>query len=141
VIIHSTRSGRFTRQGEYRKTIQYMMNPRSQVSSHRVIGMYRGQDALLVSEENIAWHAGEDNRQWLGYELCQPGPGDPYSSWQYQRAALHVLAASRRFGFPLDREHLVGHEERPQGRRDGKTDPGPMWDWGRFMEVLHGYAG
>ena len=41
-----------------------------------------------------------------------------------------------RYGFPLDRQHILGHSEIPQGIEQGKIDPGPMWSWNRLMAEI-----
>ena len=34
------------------------------------------------------------------------------------------------------RRGFVGHEETEQGLRDGKSDPGPPFDWAKFINML-----
>ncbi len=41
-----------------------------------------------------------------------------------------MCAISAREGVPLDREHVIGHNEVPGTTH---TDPGPTWDWPHFM--------
>lgn len=112
------------------------MSPDAQVSAHRVIGVLPGQHAQIVADELIAWHAREYNSAWLGIELCQPTPRDEYTEYQYQCAAAVVFGWAQKYGIPLDREHLRGHDEIPPGIREGKSDPGALWDWQKFMSLL-----
>lgn len=138
--MHSTRSGKFTREEEYQKTVDYMMKPLT-VSSHRVIGVLPGQHAQLVEDDLIAHHAEEDNLLWLGIELAQPLPGDPYSDFQYEESAAVVRLWHEKYRFPLDRLWIRGHQETAQGRRWGKSDPGDKadgghWDWERFIGLV-----
>src|SRR3990167_7354688 len=49
-----------------------------------------------------------------------------------------------RYGVPLDREHIIGHDEIP-GLSIARTpgmhwDPGPYWDWNRFMRMVRGHG-
>lgn len=125
----------FTRYEEYERTIDYMMRPGT-VSSHRVIGVGPEQNVQLVADDLVAWHAAEDNQSYLGIELCQPFPDDEYSDYQYETAAATVREWARQFGFALDRQHILGHEETAQGKRAGKSDPGLHWSWTRFMALL-----
>ncbi|MET9133681.1 hypothetical protein [Streptomyces antibioticus] len=39
----------------------------------------------------------------------------------------------RRYGIPVDREHIVGHVEVPG---TDHTDPGEHWDWDRYMKLV-----
>jgi N-acetyl-anhydromuramyl-L-alanine amidase AmpD len=38
------------------------------------------------------------------------------------------------YGIPRDREHVIGHDEVPGSDH---TDPGPNWDWTRFMRLVN----
>ena len=47
---------------------------------------------------------------------------------------------------PIDRKHLIGHADVPDGRggRGGSshhTDPGPHWNWARYLRLVRSYAG
>lgn len=137
VIIHSTRSGRFTPTVEYRKTIEYMMKPGT-VSSHRVIGVLPGQDAQLVPDHLQAWHGEELNMFYLSIELAQPKPTDPFTPWQYEMAAAVIRGWARQYRFPLDRAAILGHSETAQGQRWSKSDPGKMFDWDKLIGLLAG---
>jgi hypothetical protein len=33
---------------------------------------------------------------------------------------------------------IVGHEDTEQGKRGGKSDPGPKWDWDKFIKMVRG---
>ena len=138
VILHSTRSGRTGEDAlteEYMLTVNYMMRPKT-VSAHRVIGYHKGQHAQLVEDDLIAWHAGSDNIEYLGIEFTQPLPTDPFSEYQYEVGAAVVRMLAWKYKFPLDRWHVRQHQDTVQGRRDGKSDPGNMWDYEGFLKRL-----
>lgn len=124
VVIHSTRGGASSQQAEYTATLNWFASPNSQVSAHRVIGI-DGDGAVVVEDDLIAWHATDHNPEWLGVELTEPTINDQYSDEQY--AALRALLQewSAKYGFPLDRDHLVAHSE----INSQKTDPGPQFSW------------
>ena len=134
--MHSTRSGRFSFREEYERTIAYFMQQSAQVSAHRVIGYYEGQHAQMVEDDLQAWAAREYNATHLQVELCQPLPSSPYSEYQYETLAALCTRWARKYGFPLDREHIKGHDEIPPGIREGKTDPGRMFDWNRLLALV-----
>ena len=56
------------------------------------------------------------------------------------RLALEVRDLAKSYGVPLDREHIIGHDEIPgvtAARQAGMHwDPGPYWDWDRYMQLL-----
>lgn len=95
-----------------------------------------------------AYHAGMHNPYSVGVELTQPFADTPYTDGHYAAAALAfrftndwlrylnqppipaVLAVSSAG------RGCIGHEDTQQGIEAGKTDPGPQWDWPRFLAML-----
>jgi hypothetical protein len=53
-----------------------------------------------------------------------------FTTEQYYAGAALVCAISGREDIPLDREHVIGHNEVPGSTH---TDPGPTWNWPHFM--------
>lgn len=47
-----------------------------------------------------------------------------------------------RYQIPLDRAHILGHEEVPGGsmarQKSMHWDPGPFWDWDHYMRLVRG---
>ena len=88
----------------------------------------------FVSTADRAWHAGAS--AWRGRERCNDfsigieleGADDlPYTERQYGRLAALVRALVARYPLIYG---VAGHAEIAPGR---KTDPGPAFDWTRFM--------
>ncbi len=123
---------------------------RYRVSAHYLIAR-DGQVYRLVTEQNIAWHAGgsimpaPDNRRGvnrfsLGIELIAT-PRSGYTDAQYTALAALLRAIASRY--PI--RHIVGHDEiagsrtvRLGLRDDIKRDPGPLFDWNRIPDRLSG---
>ena len=93
-----------------------------------------GKLVQFVSARERAWHAGVS--RWRGREKCndfsigveiEGTDTQPYTQRQYAR--LRVLAADLARAFP-GLAGVAGHSEIAPGR---KTDPGPFFDWARFM--------
>lgn len=137
VVIHSTRGGAATPADELRATIAWFENPASQVSAHAIISV-KGVIVHMVDPERDCWGAREFNSSHLQIELVQSRPTQSYTDEQYKSCAWLVKEWAQRYGFPLDRAHIRGHDEIPPGLREGKTDPGKMWDWQKFMDMLGG---
>lgn len=146
VIIHSTRSGvRPYYELEYQATINWLTGP-SGLSIHWVVGRNPNEKARLVRDDCQAFHAGEHNYEAWGIEVCQSMPNDNYGDEQLAQlvqickgyvadfgvASIHTLSMSQS-GF-------IGHEETPQGKRAGKSDPGNPFPWERFISMLQGGA-
>ncbi len=137
VVVHATRGGLPIGQ-EYDATLSWFMNPASQASAHLCIGI-DGRIATfmpLTELDRQMWHATTDNCCWFGVELEGPFYESCFSDIQYQLLASYIAEMSNLFGFPLDRDHIQGHSERPSGAIQGKTDPGPCFDFGKLMALL-----
>lgn len=149
IIMHSTRSGRrdFTLDEEFASTASWFANPAAQVSAHAIIDG-EGRVGFPVPTDLIAWHDAylnertgvylTSNGNALGIEVCQPTIDRPYTDAQYRAAATLVRQWSLDYSIPRNRKHIVAHSETPSGIAQGKSDPGPQWDWDRFMALVLG---
>lgn len=116
----------------YERTLRAFNNLASDVSAHYVI-RGDGHIAQIVHEADTAWHSGNYwyNLQSIGIELELDRVTNPvFTAEEYYAAAVLVCAISARQGIPLDREHVIGHNEVPGSTH---TDPGPTWNWPHFM--------
>lgn len=126
VVIHYTAIS-------YERTLKAFTLPSSGVSAHYIVRR-DGHIAQMVGEADTAWHAGNYwyNQRSVGIELeLDPVTNPAYTTQQYHAAAALTCAIAGRHGIPLDRAHIVGHNEIPGTR--GKIDPGPTWGWPHFM--------
>jgi N-acetyl-anhydromuramoyl-L-alanine amidase len=102
------------------------------VSAHFLIRR-DGELIQFVPCELRAWHAGVSS--WKGRERCndfsigvelEGADTLPYTDAQYESLAELARALFQHYG-PLD---TAGHSDIAPGR---KTDPGPAFDWKRFL--------
>lgn len=117
----------------YERTLRAFNSPRSGVSAHYVV-RGDGHVAQLVGEADTAWHAGNYwfNQRSVGIELeLDPVTNPAFTPQQYYAAAALACAIAARHDIPLDRSHVIGHNEIP--RPNDHTDPGPTWGWPHFM--------
>ena len=110
-----------------------------------VIGREPHSTARVVPDEQQAWHAGEDNDNTWGIEICQGWWSDGFTDAQMDQvvdAAKHYMALgvpARHAKTSNDPEGgFIGHEETAQGKAGGKSDPGPLFDWDDFITRLKG---
>ncbi|MFJ3672747.1 N-acetylmuramoyl-L-alanine amidase [Streptomyces sp. NPDC090106] len=133
VIIHVT-------QTTYRTTLGVFLGPSKEVSAHYVVRSWDGNLAQCVREADIAWHAGDwdHNTRSIGIEhegwVDQPGY---FTDALYERSARLTAGICGRHGIPVDREHIIGHYEVPG---TDHTDPGPYWDWARYLRLVERFA-
>ncbi len=105
------------------------------VSAHFLIRR-TGEIVQYVSCHQRAWHAGVS--VWQGRERCndfsigielEGSDFIPFTELQYRR--LSYLSKRLKNAFPL--RNIVGHADIAPQR---KTDPGPCFDWQRYLDSL-----
>ncbi|RYL87591.1 N-acetylmuramoyl-L-alanine amidase [Sporolactobacillus sp. THM7-4] len=127
----------------YQGTINTFLSP-SYVSAHYVIRSSDGQITEMVRPKDIAWQAGNwyINSHSIGIE--HEGYAVQGSTWysepMYRASAKLVQYLAKRFNIPLDRQHILGHEEipglNPARQRGMHWDPAAYWDWSHYFELL-----
>ena len=142
VVIH-------TIEGSYWGAISWFQNPKARVSAHYVVGR-GGASTQMVPLTRSAWHAGNGwmNRRSVGIEH----EGYAHVPWtipdaDYRASARIAAAVLRSRLLPIDRRHVIGHDEVPHpwrpgrfGGYSGRSDPGPHFDWDRYMAYVRSYA-
>jgi hypothetical protein len=142
IIIHDI-------EGSYGSAIQLFQTPGYAASAHYVVS-YGGDITQMVLEKDIAWHAGnwDYNTRAIGIEhegfAWTPGL---YTTAEYNASAALAASICSRWGVPMDRTHVIGHNEVPDpnnpglyGGADHHTDPGPYWDWTYYMATAQADA-
>ncbi|MCF3132674.1 N-acetylmuramoyl-L-alanine amidase [Streptomyces olivochromogenes] len=141
IVIHDTESS-------YDAALNTFQKPGGG-SAHYVIRSSDGAVTQMVPTKDISFQAGNysTNLHSLGIEhegYAAAGGGTWYTQTQYETSAELVRYLAERFGIPLDRQHIIGHDNVP-GPKSALIsgmhwDPGPSWDWERFMRLLHAPA-
>lgn len=135
IVIHATELS-------YSETVTRFQTAH-QVSAHAVL---RGSDGLvteMVAPKDIAWHAGnwDMNVRSLGIEQeAFEHDAASFTTSMLRALAELILAWSREYQVPLDRAHVIGHDNVP-GRTPADQlamhrDPGALFDWQRLFELL-----
>jgi hypothetical protein len=65
----------------------------------------------------------------------------------YRSSAKLTAYLCKKYKIPIDRKHIIEHKEVPgcsSGSGGGvgcHTDPGPNWDWTKYINLVRNYAG
>jgi len=138
IIVHDT-------EGSYGSAISTFQNPGSFVSANYVIRSSDGVVTEMVRPNNVSWGAGDWYVNMHAINIENEGFAAQGATWytrpEYQSCAALVRYLAARYRIPLDRQHILGHEDVP-GPTDSYTsvqhwDPGPFWNWNHFMALVH----
>ncbi|NUS15373.1 MAG: N-acetylmuramoyl-L-alanine amidase [Streptomyces sp.] len=130
-------------EGAFQNTIDIFGDPTTQTSAHYLVAD-DGRVTQMVQLKDEAWHSANKtvNMHSVGveHEGFAMKTGDWFTEQEYDSSAELVKFLAGKFGIPLDREHVIGHDEVP-GVLDDKVrkqhwDPGPYWDWNHYMALL-----
>jgi hypothetical protein len=114
--------------------LDYFRRPGTRVGAHYLIDSVAGTTVQMADERLVVFHDACFNEESIGIEhegYVEAGKRW-YSEDQLRASARLVRDIARRHGIPLDRSHILGHGEAPDC--SDHTDPGPDWDWARYME-------
>jgi hypothetical protein len=145
IVIHDT-------EGSWQTTLNLVQDP-TYVSWQYTMRSSDGKTWQHVKPNDIAWQAGNwyVNMHSIGIE--HEGFAAQGATWYtetlYRRSARLVRFLAQKYGVPLDRAHIIGHDKipgiTPARIRTMHWDPGPYWDWEHYFELLgapfHGAGG
>ncbi|MFV8129682.1 N-acetylmuramoyl-L-alanine amidase [Streptomyces syringium] len=127
-------------QGSYGDALRVFRDPLHQAAAHYVVRK-DGHVAQTVRELDVAFHSGNRrfNERSVGieHEGYVDRPGD-FTDAMYRASAALTAGICARYGFPADRAHIVAHSQVPG---TDHTDPGPHWDWDRYLKLVRAAAG
>ncbi|MFD9208325.1 N-acetylmuramoyl-L-alanine amidase [Streptomyces sioyaensis] len=122
-------------QGSFATALKVFQDPDHEAGAHYVVRK-DGHVAQMIRELDVAFHAGNRgyNERSVGIEhegfVDRP---ESFTAAMYASSARLTAGICRHYGFPADREHIVGHVEVPG---TDHTDPGPHWDWDRYLRLV-----
>ncbi|MFF4738371.1 N-acetylmuramoyl-L-alanine amidase [Streptomyces sp. NPDC001262] len=136
IVVHDT-------EGTWEGTVKLVQDP-TYVSWNYTVRSNDGHVAQHVPTKDVAWHAGNwyVNAKSVGIEhegfLAQPDAW--YTEEMYLTSAKLVRYLARKLDIPLDRQHILGHDNVPGTTaatiKGMHTDPGPYWDWDHYFGLL-----
>ncbi|MFJ6699062.1 N-acetylmuramoyl-L-alanine amidase [Streptomyces sp. NPDC091272] len=136
LVIHDT-------EGSWQTSVGLVQRP-DNVSWQYTLRSSDGHVAQHVALKDVAWHAGNwyTNAKSVGleHEGFLTAPDAWYTEAMYRSSARLVRHLAAKYDIPLDRLHIIGHDNVPGALPDTvrgmHTDPGPYWDWAHYFELL-----
>jgi N-acetyl-anhydromuramyl-L-alanine amidase AmpD len=157
IVIHDTEGG-------WDASVATLQNDGGK-SVHYIVDADGSRVGQFVPESYTAWHAGNYyvNQRSVGIEHVGTAANpNGYSDGLYQKSVALVKSIRTRWTVPLDRSHIFGHYQVPNGNNipqssspcadpldtcetspnyggaGNHTDPGVHWQWCQYMESLGG---
>ncbi len=157
IVIHDT-------EGDWNASVATLQNDAGK-SVHYIVDADGGRVAQFRPETDITWHTGNTvyNGRSIGIEhvgfVASPSG---FSAALYATSAALVADIRTRNTVPLDRAHIIGHYQVPDGAQIGSSaapcadpiltclgsskyggannhrDPGSKWQWCQYMQRLGG---
>ncbi|MFH8371076.1 N-acetylmuramoyl-L-alanine amidase [Streptomyces sp. NPDC018031] len=136
IIVHDT-------EATWDTTLKLVQDP-TYVSWHYSLRSSDGHIAQHLPVKDVGWHAGNwyVNAKSVGleHEGFLATPDAWYTEAMYRTSARLVRHLAHRYDIPLDRQHILGHDNVPGSTasavRGMHTDPGPYWDWAHYFTLI-----
>ncbi|MFK4188113.1 N-acetylmuramoyl-L-alanine amidase [Streptomyces sparsogenes] len=136
IVIHDT-------EGTWDVCLKLIKDP-TYVSWQYTLRSADGHIAQHLALKDVGWHAGNwyVNAKSIGveHEAFLTSPDAWYTEAMYRSSARLVRYLARKYGIPLDRQHILGHDNVPgtttPNIKGMHTDPGPYWDWAHYFTLL-----
>ncbi|GGT79743.1 N-acetylmuramoyl-L-alanine amidase [Streptomyces lateritius] len=136
IIVHDT-------EASWDVTLKLVQDP-TYVSWQYSLRSSDGHIAQHLPLKDVGWHAGNwfVNAKSVGleHEGFLTAPDSWYTEAMYRTSARLVRYLAQRYDIPLDRQHVLGHDNVPgtvtSTIRGMHTDPGPYWDWAHYFQLL-----
>ncbi|HEV2781438.1 MAG TPA: N-acetylmuramoyl-L-alanine amidase [Actinophytocola sp.] len=135
IIVHDTETS-------YDNTLRLVQDP-TYVSWQYTLRSADGHVAQHLKAKDVGWQAGNwyINAKSIGLEHEGfAAQGTWYTEAMYRASARLVRYLARQHRIPLDRAHILGHDNVPgtipANVRGMHWDPGPYWDWAHYFELL-----
>lgn len=139
IVIHDT-------EGSYTSAINHFQDTASYVSANYVIRSSDGAVTEMVRPSGVSWGAGNWYMNMHAINIEHEGFANDGAGWyteaMYQSSAKLVRYLAKRYNIPMDRQHIIGHDEVSQiaagSVANSHWDPGAFWNWDHYMDLITG---
>ncbi|MDV5145023.1 N-acetylmuramoyl-L-alanine amidase [Streptomyces sp. SBC-4] len=137
IVIHDT-------EGDWTSSYNTLTNRAGAVSAQYLVSEKGDLVNQLVQNKDVAWQAGNwtHNMHSIGVEHVGFAikEGFWFDPQLYRTSAELVKHLAKQYNVPIDREHIIGHDEVALATDDRTSklhwDAGPYWDWNYYMSLL-----
>jgi len=137
IVIHDTES-------TYDSAIASFQNPALETSANYVIRSSDGQVTQMVPNQDVTWGVNNWTMNQHSISIEHEGIAAQGATWytpqMYQASADLVRYLAAEYHIPLDRQHIIAHEDVPgeltRSQARQHWDPGPFWNWQEYMDLL-----
>ncbi|MBW8804569.1 MAG: N-acetylmuramoyl-L-alanine amidase [Catenulisporales bacterium] len=125
-------------------TLWLFHDPSYFASAHYEVRSEDGHVTQMMPTKDIAWDSANESFYQHSIGIEQEGYALTGATWyseaMYRSTAALVRYLAAKYGIPLDRQHILGHDDIP-GSSNTRIptqhwDPGPYWNWSHFMDLL-----
>ena len=136
IVIHDT-------EASWNRTLDLVTRP-NYLAWNYSLRSVDGHIAQHLDSKDVGWHAGNWYVNMHSIGLEHEGFAAQGANWftesLYESSAELVRYLSEKYDVPLDRAHIVGHDQVP-GHIPSRIpamhwDPGPYWDWEHYFDLL-----
>lgn len=92
-----------------------------------------GEATQMVPDEKKAVHANDYNSRSIGIEHEAHAAVNDFPAAMMAKSAKMTAALCKKFGIPMDRDHIIGHAEVPGATH---TDPGIYFPWTDYIDLV-----
>lgn len=135
IVIHSTEE-------TYDRSVQLATNP-DYLAWNYTVRSSDGHIAQHLDPKDVGWQAGNwyMNMHSIGVEHeGYVAQGSWFTEPMYRSSAMLVRHLALEYRVPLDRAHIIGHDQVPAltgaGVAGMHNDPGPYWNWEHYFDLL-----
>jgi hypothetical protein len=128
----------------YDGTLDLFRDPTYAAGANYVVRSQDGQVTQMIPDKDIAWDSANRSFYQHSIGIEQEAWATHGAAWfsedLYRSTATLVKYLAAKYDIPLDRAHILGHDNIPGSSESGIAtqhwDPGPGWDWAHFFDLL-----
>jgi N-acetyl-anhydromuramyl-L-alanine amidase AmpD len=131
-IIHDTEGG-------FQASLDWLTRPNSQNSAHYIMDAAGSKIVQMVKLSDTAWHCGnyDWNQRSIGVEHEGYQAQGNFQDSMYRTSAKLLAYLCKQYNLvPEYKKTIFAHNDVPQNPDDKHTDPGPFWDWNKYISYI-----